>query len=170
MAAGSTYTPIATQTLGSAAASVTFSSISGAYTDLVLVTNMAIATVNGSIYIRFNGDSGNNYSYTNLYGDGSTVGSVRGTNANKTYISWYVSPNTALEAVSITNIMNYSNATTYKSFLSRGNRASASNSPGTEAIVGMWRNTAAITSFVITADSGNISTGSTFTLYGIAAA
>jgi hypothetical protein len=34
-----TYEPIATTTLGTAAASVTFSSISGAYTDLVLVCN-----------------------------------------------------------------------------------------------------------------------------------
>jgi hypothetical protein len=31
-----TYSPIATTTLGTAAASVTFSTISGAYTDLVL--------------------------------------------------------------------------------------------------------------------------------------
>ena len=37
MAAGSTYTPIATTTLGSAQADVTFSSISGSYTDLVLI-------------------------------------------------------------------------------------------------------------------------------------
>jgi hypothetical protein len=32
-----TYEPIATTTLGTAAATVTFSSISGTYTDLVLV-------------------------------------------------------------------------------------------------------------------------------------
>ena len=41
-----TYEPIATNTLGSAAASVTFSSISGTYTDLVVVVsgNGAVAT------------------------------------------------------------------------------------------------------------------------------
>jgi hypothetical protein len=35
----STYEKIATNTLGSAASSVTFTSISGAYTDLVLISN-----------------------------------------------------------------------------------------------------------------------------------
>ena len=39
MAAGATYEPIATNTLGSAAASVTFSGISGSYTDLILITS-----------------------------------------------------------------------------------------------------------------------------------
>ena len=39
-----TYEPIETQTLDSAAASVTFSSISGSYTDLVLVINAASAS------------------------------------------------------------------------------------------------------------------------------
>ena len=39
MAAGSTYTPLATNTLSSSSASITFSSISGSYTDLVLVMN-----------------------------------------------------------------------------------------------------------------------------------
>jgi hypothetical protein len=42
MAAGNTYTPLATQTLGSAAASVTFSSISGAYTDLVVSLQLVL--------------------------------------------------------------------------------------------------------------------------------
>ena len=38
MAAGSTYTPIATTTLGSAG-TITFSSIPSTYTDLVIVLN-----------------------------------------------------------------------------------------------------------------------------------
>ena len=166
----STYTPIATQTLGSAAASVTFNSISGAYTDLIIVSNLAVATAGTSLNIRFNGDSGNNYSYTNLYGDGSAAASVRGTNATKGYVAWYVSPNTSIEMVAITQVMNYSNSTTNKTTLSRSNRASANNFPGAEAVVSLWRNTSAITSIVIAADSGNISTGSTFTLYGVKSA
>ena len=49
MAAGNTYVALATQTLGSATATVTFSSISGAYTDLVLVYNGQYASINGQI-------------------------------------------------------------------------------------------------------------------------
>jgi hypothetical protein len=44
MPAGSTYTPIATTTLGSAQADVTFNSFSG-YTDLVLVANVQLASM-----------------------------------------------------------------------------------------------------------------------------
>jgi hypothetical protein len=57
-----TYEPIATTTLGSAAASVTFSSISGSYTDLVLVVTGIGATVTTFPWIRFNGLSTNIYS------------------------------------------------------------------------------------------------------------
>jgi hypothetical protein len=74
-----TYEPIATNTLSSAVASVTFSSISSAYTDLVLVVNGTSASAgdfslqvgNGSI------DTGTNYSMTALYGNGSTATSAR---------------------------------------------------------------------------------------------
>ena len=61
-----TYEPIATTTLGTAAASVTFSTISGAFTDLVLVMAFANTGVgNGNdILMQFNSDSGSNYSRT----------------------------------------------------------------------------------------------------------
>jgi hypothetical protein len=38
------------------------------------------------------------------------------------------------------------------------------------AVVGLWRNTASITSMTYSASANNFATGSTFTLYGIAAA
>jgi hypothetical protein len=44
----STYTPIATQTLGSAASSVIFSSIPQGYTDLVLIENGKVTSGGGS--------------------------------------------------------------------------------------------------------------------------
>ena len=62
MAAGSTYTPIATQTLSSSVSNITFSSISGIYTDLILIVNIAETPSIGSFVFRVNGDSGNNYS------------------------------------------------------------------------------------------------------------
>ena len=163
----STYEKIATTTLGSAAASYTFSSITGTYTDLVLISNVDVTSAGASINIRFNSDTGSNYSYTTLYGNGSAAASTRGSNLTASYIAAYVAPNTALETVIITNIQNYSNATTNKTFISRSNRASASNSPGAEALVGLWRSTSAITSITLAADSGNLDTGCTFTLYGI---
>ena len=165
-----TYEPIATTTLGSAAATVTFSTISGAYTDLVLVTNLKTTTTNQEVTVKINNDTGSNYSLTNLRGDGSTAASLRRSSQTVGNISKEISPNTAFEFVSVSTFMNYSNATTYKTWLSRNNRASASNAPGTEALVGLWRSTSAITELVIGLTGGNFDTGSTFTLYGIKAA
>ena len=70
-----TYTPITSNTLTSATASVTFSSISGTYTDLVLVVSAQSASTNVDLAMRFNSDSGTNYSNTRLYGTGSAAGS-----------------------------------------------------------------------------------------------
>jgi hypothetical protein len=167
--ATNTYVALDKVTVGTATPSITFSSISSSYTDLIIVSNLAVATAGTSLNMRFNSDTGSNYSYTNLYGDGSAADSERGTSATKGYVAWYVSPNTSIEMANITHIMNYSNSTTYKTAISRSNRASASNFPGTESVVSLWRNTNAITSITLAADSGNISVGSTFSLYGISA-
>ena len=162
MAAGSTYTPIATTTLGSATASVTFSSL-GSYTDIVAILTPIRTTTDANTICRFNGDSGSNYSATSLYGDGSSAVSYRLTN-----YSWLnIGYTTTNQQTQIVHFMNYSNTTTYKTALIRqSNTGSAA-----QAIAGLWRNTAAITSIVFSLEGGsNFATGSTFTLYGIASA
>jgi hypothetical protein len=164
VAAGSTYSTIATTTLGSAAASYTFSSISGSYTDLVLIAdNVGSSASIVDLRLQFNGDTGSNYSFTSIYGSGSLAGSYRGTSTSFIKISY---SGGSEKPMVITNIQNYSNSTTYKTALVRQNTTTNT----VEAIVGLWRNTAAITSITISYSSGNLSTGSTFTLYGIAAA
>ena len=168
MAAGSTYTPIATTTLGSAAASYTFSSIPSTYTDLVCVI-AAAGSIGTDIAINYNGDTGTNYSETILYGTGSAAGSVRETNTTRPLLDYYGGLSTTLgNQVTIVNIMNYSNTTTYKTALSRSNQAGS----GVDAGVVLWRNTAAITSVTIktTAGGANLAIGSVLTLYGIQAA
>jgi hypothetical protein len=161
MAAGSTYTPIATQTLGSSASTVTFNSIPSIYTDLVLVAN-SITAANASFKIQFNGDTGSNYSSTLVYGNGTSATSLR--TSNQTSIN-IIGRSGSNGSSNIINIQNYSNATTYKTTLGRG------GADITIATVGLWRSTSAITSINVANDSGgNFLTGSTFTLYGIAAA
>ena len=159
----STYEPIATQTLGSAAASVTFSSIPSTYTDLVLVINPTMAS-NADVTIIFNGDTANNYSSTYLSGNGTTASSSRFSTFPKIYLD-SINTGTGIVQYNV-SFMNYSNATTYKTALARF----ASAGVGTQATVGLWRSTAAITSMTITGDTVNFTTGSTFTLYGIKAA
>ena len=165
MAAGITYEPIATNTLGSAAASVTFSSISGTYTDLVVVVsgNGAVAT---GIVMQLNGAT-TGYSLTQLGGNGSAAASNRRTTQsfiNLTYSGFFT---TSGQSMLIANIMNYANTTTYKTVLVRSGNAAN----GLDAIVGLYSSTSAVTSVTIGNDgSGNIAAGTTFTLYGIKAA
>lgn len=165
-----TYEPIATNTLTTNTATVTFSSISASYTDLVLVSNVGATAAGASVFIRFNSDTGTNYSYTEMYGDGTTAASARASSLGYSQPSAYIGVDTPITTVIITNIQNYSNTTTNKTFLSRANRASAGSAPGTEALVGLWRSTAAINTIALSLFSGSFVTGSTFTLYGIKAA
>ena len=164
-----TYDCIATTTLGSATSSVTFSSISGSYTDLVIlgmVANQGTAAAAG-FTCRFNSDSGSNYSVTYLRGNGSSAASSRLSNQTKGLYAIEVDSTTSFSALQL-NIMNYSNSTTYKTWISRSGMASR----GTEAIVGLWRSTSAITSIeLFSTDTGgqNFASGSTFSLFGIKA-
>ena len=162
-----TYEPIATNTLGSATPSITFSSISSAYTDLVLVAgNLSAASASNAFKMQVNGDTGNNYSNTYLTGDGSSSSSGRNSSADT--LRFFDNPNIIGPAVVTAHFMNYANTTTYKTVLSRSSAAGYS----ANAEVNLWRNTAAINSITIFfATSGNnIQAGSTFTLYGIKAA
>jgi hypothetical protein len=169
MAAGATYEPIATNTLGSNTSLITFSSISGSYTDLILVVNGGTVSIN-DIYFRVNGDTASNYSYTTLTGDGTTISSLRTSGSNLASADYYGSPNTIVGASMQTlQFMNYSNTTTYKTILVRANRSNS----GLDAIVNLWRSTSAITSIELRCATNagvNFLAGSTFTLYGIASA
>lgn len=164
-----TYDPIATQTLGADQATISFTSISGSYTDLVLVVNgqstIAGTGANG-IRVRLNGDTATNYSQTGLFGNGTSAGSNRDSTINYMPLG-EIGQTSGVNTTSILQFMNYSNATTYKTVLSRGNAANFE----VNASVGLWRATpAAITQIDLTLSSGSYKAGSTFTLYGIKAA
>jgi len=157
-----TYKPIATTTLGSAVSSYTFSSIPNTYTDLVIIAQVK-GTATTYLNLRFNGDTGSNYSRTTLSGNGSSAASER--RSNQTWIN--TDYNEAIETnfnyINTLQIMNYANSTTFKTVLCRANNAAT----GTGTTVGLWRSTAAITSVSIVANNNTFDTGSTFTLYGI---
>jgi hypothetical protein len=161
----STYEKIATNTLGSSAASITFSSIPNTYTDLVIVTNVK-STTTGNMTLRFNSDSSSLYSYTRLTGDGSSAASSRITDFNQLFTDsqGYFDGNNFNQVKTI-NIMNYSNTTTFKTCLIRSNRVQT----GVDAIAGLYRSTSAITSILLSGNGNNFVAGSTFNLYGIKA-
>ena len=171
MAAGATYEPIATITTSGSATNATFSSISGSYTDLIIIFSGTVSNSSYSFMVRFNGDTGSNYSFTNIEGNGTTAISNRLASTDKIYFSYNNVTIGSSTSSQIVNVMNYANTTTYKTAIGRVDTAvNSSGYAGTTAGVGLWRNTAAITSISLTVPVGNITNGSTFTLYGIAAA
>jgi hypothetical protein len=163
-----TYEPIATTTLGSAQSSVSFSSISGSYTDLVFIVNGTRSDTSNT-YLRVgNGsvDTGSNYSTTYLYGNGSSAASSRQSNSSNGVLLDAVGDNPSTIATYIINFQNYSNTTTNKTLLNR--RSHSANEA--LACVGLWRSTSAINTITIYPSSGTFSSGSIFTLYGILSA
>jgi hypothetical protein len=159
-----TYEPIATKNGTGSAASVSFTSISQAYTDLVLVVSGTLTTGgDAGLELRLNGTGAGSsaYSGTLLNGTGGSATSSRQTAvaaANSGLIS------SSYVGTSIMQIMNYSNTTTYKTILGRGNIDSY-----VRGTVYMWSSTAAIDEIEVRA-ANNFSTTTTFTLYGIKAA
>jgi hypothetical protein len=160
-----TYEPIATYTVPSAAANYTFSSITGTYTDLLVIV-VGNSTAAADLFMQVNGDTGSNYSTTQLSGTGSSALSQRSSNRTNFNVNFNAYMSTTVAANYVIQIQNYSNTTTYKTMLARSSNANQ----GVDATVGLWRNTAAITSVTLIANGSTFATGSTFTLYGIKAA
>ena len=166
MAAGSTYTPIATANGTGSSTTITFSSIPSTYTDLVIIASNLDVQID-DMGARLNQDSGSNYSRLRMVGNGTTTNSYTNSNLSKLYFGY--KDNTAgTQTYAILNIMNYSNSTTYKTSLARYVTYSSVYSTMTE--VYLWRSTAAITRIDIDSGNANFSTNCKFTLYGIAAA
>ena len=167
-----TYVPIQTTTLNSTQF-ITFSSIPQTYTDLVTVLQGTNSQAGVSAVFRLNGDTGSNYSMTYMYGNGTSAGSGR--NSNTTYgiiHDFQVGLSTTELFTAVTHFLNYANTTTYKTVISRGNRAGAIVDTG----VSLWRGssgsaTQAITSITLMSNGGSgFQSGTTATLYGILAA
>ena len=164
-----TYTPLATVTLGSSASSVTFSSIPATYRDLILITNEVHATSSnqGSTLIRFNGDTGANYTMVYMAGNFNN-GAQSGTGGAATSL-WTGRFNNVVGNSGIAHIMDYSATDKHKTVISRGNAAQDIGLP-VIAFANRWANTAAITSIVCFPEiATNYGTGSTFSLYGVIA-
>jgi hypothetical protein len=167
----STFTPISTQTLSADTATITFSGIPQTYTDLFIVADTQITNNDFMVALRFNGDSSTLYSYTTLNGDGSAASSGR--RSNMSLGTLQVVTSNASRTVCTVSIMNYSNTTTNKTYISRASQAGRLVS----ANVGLYRSTSAITSVTISeagdggsgSFTGTLKAGSSFTLYGIGA-
>jgi hypothetical protein len=175
-AAGS-FDLLETQVLGSSQASITFSSLSSysSYQHLQIrytARSSNSGTASDGLWLRFNSDSGSNYSWHRLEGNGSTVTSGAGT--TQTWILMGVAPrsgNTAnIFTGGVCDILDPFETTKNKAIRSLHGLTGTGN-PGVFLGSGMRMNTEAVSSLSILPDAGqNLVTGSRFSLYGIKAA
>ena len=156
-----TYEKIATNTLGSSQSSVTFSSITSSYTDLVIVI-AGTSSSSGELYMRFNSDSGSNYSFMQFYGQG---GGAIGTDIRNNQTQGRIGSIRTVANAVICNIFNYANTTTFKTSTSRDGTGSVI----TNTFTNLWRSTSAINAIEFFPPSGTFSSGTVFTIYGIKA-
>lgn len=156
--------PIATNLLGSAAATVTFSNIPQGYKHLQ-IRGIAAGVSNTFADMTFNSDTGSNYAQHDIYGDGASAGAEAGT--SRANIPVTALPNvTSVYNAFVIDILDYANV--YKFKTARILQGRDANGSGVIYFMsGLWQNTAAITSITITSRVGNIATNSRFSLYGI---
>ncbi len=159
-----TMTLIETKTLGTAAASIEFTSIPQDYTDLVILSSSRssrTAQINDQMNIKLNGIDG---SMRNLFGNGSAV------------FSQAPAQMTAFMSTDLATASTFSNDSIYvANYTSSTNKSlsidSVTENNATAAIqaigAGLWSNTAAVTSITFTPINGNFVAGSTMSLYGI---
>ena len=107
--------------------------------------------------IRMNGDTGNNYNVVRMYNQASDTTS----NGSAMTVGemWAVRNNIVVQ------IMDYSATDKHKTVLSRSNALDSY----VFAIAGRWANTSAVNSLTFLISSGTLVSGTTVSLYGIAA-
>lgn len=166
------YACLAEVTVGAGgASSISFSSISSAYTDLCLVLSLRVtrATAASTIGLTVNSSS-SGYSQKSLSGDGSAASSSGGTGLVR--IADLTVPANGATASTFGNQMIY-----FTNYTSSNNKSisadSVSEQNGTTAyanlVAGLWANSAAISTISLNEPNGgsNFAQYSTATLYGI---
>lgn len=167
------FNSIATVTVGSGgASSATFSSIPSTYSHLqirALVRGTRAATYD-SFFVRFNGDTGSNYTQFQLEGSGSAV-AASGSEAGGQNAAWLgylpASTNTAnVFGSSVVDIVDYKSTSKYKTVRTL---AGSDNNGGGYIVLysNVWLSTSAINSITITGQNANLAQYSSFALYGI---
>jgi hypothetical protein len=170
MAAGATYERIQTNTLSSAQSTVTFSSISANYTDLVLIIQGRTSADGVFVNLRLNNDTTNTLSATRIVSYPSLASNRV---APQSYLT--LCPNVAWDSLNsgfaIVNIFGYTDSTVYKTiFASTSVVRPTGGYYELSKMVSLWQSTSVVNRIDLFTGSSTFAAGSTFTLYGIKAA
>jgi hypothetical protein len=170
---GTSFESIATITPGDGTSNVEFTSIPATYSHLQVRLIARGSSADSYFTLQFNGDTASNYSWHQLYGDGSSTGSSGGSSASS-IVSAQFSNVTSSFGAGVIDILDYTSTNKAKTV----RLLSGFDSNGSGKIVfrsgGWYKNTSsvydAITSIKLTPVSGTIQNNSHFALYGIKSA
>jgi hypothetical protein len=157
------YESIATATGTGSSGTITFSSIPSTYKHLQ-IRGLVLSAGTDTAQIRFNSDTGSNYTRHRIFGNGTTA--TASGSANTTFIILNEGSTSTLPNTFIVDVADYASTTKNKTVRSfSGIDQNGSGNVG--LFSGVWRNTAAITSVTVFLNSGNYDTTSVISLYGI---
>lgn len=163
-ASTNSYESIATVTASGGETSLSFSSIPSTYTHLQIRGISSNASDQATL-MRFNSDTGSNYSWHVLYGNGTSAGAASGTSASVMYFL-YSSATSSIFGATVTDILDYASTSKYKTL--RALSGNDTNGAGDMTLYsGLWQSTSAINGITIFPASGNFRQYSSFALYGI---
>lgn len=168
------FDSLQTVTVGSGgASSISFTSIPSIYKHLQIRCIARESDTNvgaGALWMQANGDTGSNYAWHRIWGNGSTVsaGNASSTTWSLVGINSRAGNGSTIFGTTIVDVLDYSETTKYKTFrgLTGENPNSSNGYSGLHS--GLWMNTNAISSLTLLPTSGYSWTeNSKFALYGI---
>lgn len=166
------YESIATASPSAGTSYVDFTSIPSTYTHLqiraICRSNDGSAGNNNGIYARFNSDSGSNYSFHFLTGNGATAGAAGLASQTEMFIN-AANPRggdtASVYSANVIDILDYANTNKYKTV--RALTGDDLNGSGVIRLFsGLWMSATAISSIRITMES-NFAANSQLALYGV---
>lgn len=161
----STYEPIATTTLGSSSATISFTSIPATYTDLRLVFVGKGANNGMAIGLQYNADTGTSYSTTFLYGNpAAAYRQINQARINLADTSNIAGLDNVTPSIWTIDILAYTSAINKTCVFKGGQIYWNTLNVG----VGLWRSTSTINQIDFISNSSNqYASGTTVTLFGI---
>lgn len=168
------FISIATVTATGGESSLSFTSIPGTYQHLQVrgITRANDASTSATdMTIRFNSDTGSNYTYHILQGTGATASASGNGTQTISYIFRNVvggGTTSGIFGASIIDVHDYASTSKYKTLraFAGSDRNASDTTYRVQLSSGLWQSTSAITTITLGC-SANFASGTTFALYGI---
>jgi hypothetical protein len=171
-ASTNSYESIATYTLTGNQTSITFSSIPSTYKHLQLrwIAKSDRTETDDVVTMQFNSDTGSNYSWHSLRGNGSAAAASAGTSTSYMEINYGATGDSGASSIfagAVVDILDYTDTNKYKTTRTL-NGMDLNGSGWIYLHSGNWRSTSAVTSITLDQRYGtNFKQYSSFALYGI---